>query len=229
MSRQPEKRITIITGHYGSGKTEIAVNFTLQLKDDYQELALVDLDFVNPYFRSREAKEYLNSRGITVIASAAECFNTDLPAFSPQIGGVLGSPAMRVVVDLGGDETGARAIGRFRNKIADNEYDLLFVINPFRPFTTTTEEIDLIIRQIETSSRLKVTAFISNPHLMTETTVRDILSGHETVCKTARTLDIPVKIIAVEQRFGHLPEITGLKMPVLNLTRQMMTPWERPG
>lgn len=84
---------------------------------------------------------------------------------------------MRVVVDLGGDETGARAIGRFRNKVPDEEYDLLFVVNPYRPFTSTAQEVEAIARQIEVSSRLRITALVSNPHLLTETSVSDIITG----------------------------------------------------
>lgn len=228
MDYPDEKRITIFTGHFGSGKTEISINYALALKEQYEDLALVDLDFVNPYFRSREAKDYLNSRGINVIASAAEGYNSDLPALSRQIGGVLSNPDVRVVVDLGGDETGARAIGRFRSKFEDTQYDLLFVLNPFRPFTSTFEEVELIVKQIEASSRLKVTAMVSNPNLLTETTVSDILTGHDKIMQIAQALGVPVWMMAVEKIFGDLPEIKTLGLPVLKLTRQMTTPWESP-
>ena len=226
MELPQDRRITVFTGHYGSGKTEISLNFVLQIKNMHSETALVDLDYVNPYFRSREARELLNREGIRVIASAEACFDTDLPALSPQVGGVLGHKDVRVVVDLGGDAAGARAIGRFRRQVADDEYELYFVINPFRPFTSNIEDIRSTIGGIEAASRLKVTALVSNPHLIRETTIGDIISGHEKVQETARALGLPIACVAMESRFRDLPEIKNTGLPVLNIARLMLVPWE---
>lgn len=226
MSYFGDKRITVFTGHYGSGKTEISINYVLMSKNNYQETALVDLDFVNPYFRSREARDFLQGDGIRVIASAEDCFNTDLPAFSPQIGGVLQNRKVRVIVDLGGDEIGARAAGRFRHQIADGDYEMYFVVNPFRPFTTTPAEVSKIIADIETSSRLKVSALVSNPNLHNETKEEDILAGHQEVQKMARFLGVPVRFLAVEQSFADRPGLQQMALPILWISRRMLAPWE---
>ena len=226
MSDFDSKRISIFTGHYGSGKTEIALNYVRQFKSKYKETALIDLDFVNPYFRSREARELLAGEGIKVIASTEELFDTDLPAFSPQISGALRNPEVRVIVDLGGDEAGARAAGRFRNHIFDDEYELLFVVNPFRPFTSGPAEIGEVVAGIEAACRLKVTALISNPNLMTETTLSDILAGHETVLETARAMGLPVRFMVSEGSFGERLKLE-VGVPVLQITRMMLKPWEK--
>lgn len=221
-----EKQITVFTGHYGSGKTEIAVNYALKYATQATGLTLIDLDFVNPYFRSREAKQLLEQQGIDVIASTEQLFDTDLPAFSRRIGGSLGKSDGKVIVDLGGDETGARAIGRFRNLMNEEKYDLFFVVNPFRPFTSKPSEIKSVIDKVERASSLKVTSLVSNPNLITETKAGDILKGHQTVLETASMLNLPVKFVAVESRFADCPEIIEMGTPVLTISRRMLVPWE---
>ncbi|GAB4267065.1 hypothetical protein Tfer_0433 [Thermincola ferriacetica] len=221
-----QKRITIFTGHYGSGKTEISINYALRAKDICAETTLVDLDFVNPYFRSREAKNFLDKAGITVLASVEDCFDTDLPAFSPRINGVLKNHAARVIIDLGGDEIGARAAGRFRNHISDDAYEMFFVINPFRPFTTGVTEVRPILERIEAASRLKVTALVSNPNLLSETTLADIIAGHNKVLEMARSLELPVKFLAVEKKFTYCSALKAISQPVLEIDRSMLAPWE---
>lgn len=226
MSEQSQKRITVFTGHYGSGKTEIAVNYVLQCQHDYSETTIVDLDFVNPYFRSREARKMLESTGIKVVASAEEYFDTDVPALSPLIPGVLKNANSRVIVDLGGDDTGARAIGRFKSYIPESDYELCFVVNPYRPFTSGIEEVKSVLSAIEKSSRLKVSSLVSNPNLLRETTVRDVLDGHRTVTQWAEELGYAVKFLAVEERFCENPDIKNIGTPVLKINRTMLVPWE---
>lgn len=226
MPDKDEKRITVFTGHYGSGKTEIAVSYTLQCAKNTTGITLIDLDFVNPYFRSREAKQLLEQQGIDVIASTEELFDTDLPAFSRRIGGALGKLDSKVIVDLGGDEAGARAIGRFRNLMNEANYELLFVVNPYRPFTSKPSEIKTVIDQVEKASGLKVTSLVSNPNLITETSITDIVRGHKTVLETAGMLDLTVQFTAVESRFADCPEIVELGTPVLLISRRMLVPWE---
>lgn len=226
------KRITIFTGHFGSGKTEISINYALSQANEKGEerenkLSLVDLDFVNPYFRSREVKASLNQAGIRVVASAEDYFNTDVPAFSPVIGGVLADKESRVIVDLGGDDIGARAIGRFRSRIPDEDYQMCFVINPFRPFTSNAVEIRDLISKIETASRLKVTSIISNPNLGMETKAENIVSGHEIVADIARILHLPLEFLTVETSFSEHPLIKKLPIHVMKITRMMLVPWEQ--
>lgn len=225
------KRITVITGPYGSGKTEISINFIMKqskLNDSssYSDFNLVDLDFVNPYFRSREAKELLNSKGVRVVSSAEDYFNADVPALSPQISGVLRNPSSKVIVDLGGDETGARAIGRFKSCISEDQYEMHFVLNPYRPFSSTFNEIRDLIILIENASRLKVSSIISNPNLAKGTTVQHIVSGHERVKQIAEALNIPVSLLTVEDSFLQYSEISKLSEKVISIKRIMKVPWE---
>ncbi len=226
-----EKRISVFTGHYGSGKTEVSINYALAVNSagvngDISRVAVIDLDIVNPYFRSRKAREVLERHGIRVVASAEQYFDTDLPALSPAIIGVLRNEGIRAVVDLGGDDTGARAIARFRNDINDHQYEMFFVVNPYRPFTANPADIESVISKIESASRLKVSALVSNPNLLGETTAADIAAGHRVVDEAAALAGLPVSFIAVEQSLAGCREIETLGLPVLALNRQMLPPWE---
>ncbi|MHB9094918.1 MAG: hypothetical protein ACYC21_09610 [Eubacteriales bacterium] len=222
-----KKRISVFTGHYGSGKTEISINYAVELKNEFNRVALVDLDIVNPYFRSREARKVLEERGITVVASVEQYFDTDLPALSPAITGVLKNTEITAVVDLGGDHTGARVIGRFRNQIDEQAYEMFFVVNPFRPFTSKVSDIQSVISEVEAASRLKVTALVSNPNLLRETTTGDIAAGHRVVMEAAAVTGLPVKFISVVHSLAGHREVKNLGRPVLTLKRLMLVPWEK--
>ncbi|MEG2429922.1 MAG: P-loop NTPase, partial [Oscillospiraceae bacterium] len=126
------KRISIITGHYGSGKTNVAVNLALQLKEQHEKVTIVDLDIVNPYFRTSDFTQMLSEKGIKVIAPVYANTNLDIPALPPSINSIFDNKDSFVIVDVGGDDAGAIALGQFSNRIKNSEYDMYYVINECR-------------------------------------------------------------------------------------------------
>ncbi len=219
------KRISIFTGYFGSGKTEIAINFALSRQKIANKVVLIDLDIVNPYFRSREQKVQLAAAGINVLASAEGYFNTDLPALAPAISGALQDPDGIAIVDVGGDQTGARALGRYHNLLPADVYTLYFVINPYRPMTRDVQGISKVLREVEQASRLRVTALVSNPNLGRETCPPDILSGHRTVMDTSRQLNLPVEFLCIPVNLVQSPALQNLKQTVLPIKFFMSPPW----
>lgn len=211
------KRIRIITGHYGSGKSEFSVNYILKLRDEIEgKLALSDLDVVNVYFRSREKKAMLEDKGIRVIASSVDTPSVDIPALSGEIGVALAHDDITNVVDLGGDKVGATVIASFGRFIKDDEYDMLFVLNANREKTQTAEEVVQYIREIEEASRLKVTGIINNTHMLKATEVEDVLKGQEVAREVSKVLDIPIVFTScLEKLVDQLPDdIDGEIIPI---------------
>lgn len=219
------KTNNIFTGYFGSGKTEIAINFALSLRDSAKKVTLVDLDIVNPYFRSREQRDMLLVAGVKVLASVEEYFNTDLPALSPAISGVLQDKDGTVVIDVGGDETGARALGRYHNLLAADNYRLFFVINPYRPFTNDPAGICKVLREVEQASRLKVTDLVSNPNLGLETCPADIVSGHRTVLDASRQINLPVSFLCIPEHLAYASELQDISTPYFPVMLFMLPPW----
>lgn len=188
-----DKRLVIITGHYGSGKTEFAINYALKIKENFEKVSLADLDIVNPYFRSREKKELLESKGIQVVESNINNTTIELPALSPGIMGIIQNKKMRSVIDVGGDPVGAKVLARFSELIKNSEYDMFYVINGNRPETREKEDVINYLRAIETSSALRVTGLINNTHLLKSTRVIDVEYGHELAKEVSWELDIPIR------------------------------------
>jgi len=218
-------RISIFTGNYGSGKTEIAVNYALLLARQSNRVALVDLDIVNLYFRSRETKDYLEAHGVRVITPAGKWSAADLPAISPAILGVLQDETTQVVFDVGGDDLGATALGRFRKDLREGEYEMFFVVNACRPFTRDVAGIVKIFNEVQEASRLKAAALVSNTNLGDETTPEIMAAGHEVAREAARELGLPVAFTGVDA--GLVPEMEKLlpRENLLALRRFMKPPW----
>ena len=223
--------VVIFTGRFGSGKTEISINYALSLTRPPRSAhpILIDLDLVTPYFRTREMAEEMRSLGVEVIAPAAVAQHIDLPGVSPEILGALQQEERPVVMDVGGDKQGARALGQFSSRLQQRGYTMHFVVNPYRPFMDTVEGIAAAVAEIEASSRLKATTLVSNPNLLTETTAAVVEEGHRLVEEAAQALGLSVAFIVLEQKlaryFGdnHFPE------PILVLQRFFHPPWqERP-
>ena len=146
------KRITIFTGPFGSGKTEIAVNYALHLNRHGEKVGLVDLDIVNPYFRSRALSQWLKEAGIDLVSTQPGLEMADLPALSPRIFSFLQSPDHQVIFDVGGDPVGARVLGRFQPYFQTNPYRLWLVVNPYRPGYEDPERIVDLAREVEAAS-----------------------------------------------------------------------------
>jgi len=191
-----DNRIRIITGHYGSGKTEFSVNYAVKLANMGKKVALADLDVVNPYFRSREKAEQLTQLGIRVIGSSIKGASVDVPAVSAEVYAPLQDESYEAVLDVGGDPAGARTLAKYHSYFVDGKYDLLFVVNANRPETQTADKAIEYLREIEKVSRAKVTGLINNTHLLKSTTVEDVLNGQKIVEEISQKLNIPIIMLA---------------------------------
>lgn len=221
------RRITIFTGNLGSGKTELAINFGLSLKERGLPTSVVDLDVVNPYFRTRLVREKLERLKLTVVCPRGEWAGADLPALPADIRGVLGDPARYGVFDVGGDEVGATTLGRFKPLLPSRNYHLWFVVNACRPFTRDKAGIIKVLHSIEKACRLQVTGLASNTNLGINTNTETILTGHQVVEEAAAELELPVVMVGVRQELAvHLRPHLFPDVPVLPLTLFMQTPWE---
>lgn len=220
-----EKRIRIITGHYGSGKTEFAVNYTFGLAATGKKTSIVDLDIVNPYFRSREMEPQLAEKGVRVISSSLKGLSGDVPALSPEIYSVLQDTSYEVVLDVGGDMAGARALGRYHEYFDKEPYDMLFVLNANRHQTNSVDGAVSYLRSIEESSMQKVTALVNNTHLCGNTTVEEITKGQRLCEDVSKALGLPIKYVVVEKKFvDMLPK--GLQGELFPIDIYMKKPWE---
>ncbi|HWQ58651.1 MAG TPA: hypothetical protein VN540_06490 [Clostridia bacterium] len=213
--------LTIVTGHYGSGKTEFAVNLAVSLARAGQETTLADLDIVNPYFCSRERKAELERSGVRAILSAGG--NADLPALNPAVYAML-EPGVYGVMDVGGDPAGARVLGRFAARIREIEHELLCVLNFNRPETATPEKAQRYLREIERSARLAVTGLVNNTHLLCDTAAEDVLRGAELAERVSASTGIPVRYHAAMRRL--CPSIHVQRGELLPLDIYMRKPWE---
>jgi hypothetical protein len=222
------RRIVIFTGRFGSGKTEVSINYALSLVDrvNGSRPILIDLDVVTPYFRTRELAERLAANGVEVVTPAAVSQHLDTPAITPQILGAIQQPNRPVVLDVGGDAQGARALGQFAPVLEKLGYAMNFVVNPYRPFTNSVEGIARAVKEIQDTSRLKVTALASNPNLIGETTVDVVVTGHRLVEEAAKTLDLPVAFVSLRVDLAAQLAPDTFRQPTMSLRRFFVMPWE---
>jgi len=213
-----DKRLRVFTGHFGSGKTEISINYAVRLANEGKKTCIVDLDIVNPYFSVREVRDELESCGIRVIAPSIEITTAELSTIPPEVLTVFDNKDYEVIMDIGGDDTGAVALGQYNRFFRQEPYDMFFVINTNRPFTSTTDGIVEYVQDIERASRLKVSYFIHNTNMSYETCVEDIIKGQSIVEEASNRLNIPIRYTCVREDLAHkLPngiigEIFKLKM-----------------
>jgi hypothetical protein len=220
-----EKRVTAFTGNFGSGKTEVAVNFCLMLASSEESIRIADLDIVNPYFRCREASQLMEANGIEVIAPKGDQRYADLPIVLPEIKGMIESKRVRTILDVGGDPVGAKVLSSLAASFDRDELDLVIVLNARRPFTDTVEGCRKMIREIEEASRLGVTAIVGNTHLMDSTTPEVVREGEALISEVARSLGLPVRFITVDAALVEKWSGPDPSEPVLPLTRHMSPPW----
>ncbi len=192
-----DKRLVIIIGHYGSGKSEFSVNYAVKMKEMFENVSIADLDIVNPYFRSRERREIFEQIGIKLFDSSIKNSAIDLPALPAKIMGVISNQNEKSIMDVGGDPVGARVLARYAEQIKKVDYDMFFVVNGNRPETRTVEGALKSLRMIEETSKLKVTGLINNTHMLKDTTVEDVEFGHELTKKVSWETDIPIRYEAV--------------------------------
>ena len=194
------KRITLLSGHYGSGKTNIAVNLARWLRASNENVAIADIDIVNPYFRTKDSQAELEKAGIRLISSPYAGSNVDLPALPDEVYSITDDRSVTAVVDVGGDDRGALALGRWRDAILqEGDYEMLFVINRFRPLTATPEDAVEVMREIEIASGIPFTAVVNNSNLGDETTARDVLESGAYAANVCAISALPLKMTTVRE------------------------------
>ncbi len=216
------KRVNIIAGHYGSGKTNIAINLAMKMKEDGAQVVCADLDIVNPYFRSKDARCALEKKGIGMIASEYANTNVDMPAMPSDAYSMFDNKDRYAVIDLGGDDVGAAALGRFREAILEeNNYDCFWVVNPFRPLTRTVELAMEAKEEIEAVLGFRFTKIINNANLGDETTQEDVLGSVEYINRLSELSGLPVAFTACkEELFAELENKIVNLFPVTLYLRQ---------
>lgn len=209
------KHLNIILGHYGCGKTNLSLNIALDLASRGESVTIADMDIVNPYFRTGDYKELLQSRGIKVVAPVFVSTNLDNPSLPAAMNTIFEPGEGYVVCDVGGDDAGAFALGRYSAKInAIEDKEICYVVNKFRSLTSTPEDCAQILREIEVASRIKATAVVNNSHLQSLTTAEDIISSVDFAEQTAALLGLPLKYTAVEKKLINelnLPNLYGVE------------------
>ena len=192
------KRVTLLCGHYGSGKTNVAVNMAYDIKNKYSDVVIADLDIVNPYFRTKDSKDDLEKRGITLISSEYAGTNVDIPAMPQQMYMITDNKNLHAVIDVGGDDRGALALGRIAPAIMEeNDYEMLFVINCYRPLTRDAESTLEVMREIEEACKCKFTAIVNNSNLGNETTAEDVLNSVTYANEVSKITGLPIKCTCV--------------------------------
>jgi hypothetical protein len=220
------RRINLFAGGYGSGKSEVAVNFALSLAEQGKRVSIADLDVVNPYFRSREARTVLKGFGINVLVPPEEVMATDLPMVQPEIKGEMLRGDSFVVIDLGGDPVGARVMASIASGIDTFDINVFFVLNSRRPFTSTVKEVSELMKGIENSSGLPITHIVVNSHLIEETSGAIIKEGIELAERVGAVTGKPIGFVAVEQSVLEDFDFNDCPYPVLVLRRLLLKPWE---
>lgn len=194
------RRITIFAGHYGSGKTTIALNYAFFLKNENNKTAICDLDIVNPYFRTVDSADLLKQNGIELISSKFAGSNLDVPSVSPDTQKIFDNKDLTAVVDLGGDDRGALALGRFAEAIkSENNYEMLMVINKYRPLTRDAQSVIEIKDEIENASKIKFTGIVNNSNLGNETTLENIHDSIEYAEEISQKISLPILMTAIRE------------------------------
>ena len=225
------KRLTLFAGHYGSGKTNIAVNYALQLAREGKAVCIADLDIVNPYFRTKDSAKVLEEAGVSLISPQFANTNVDLPALPAEAYRLVTDRATYGIMDIGGDDRGAYALGRYVPGILEeNNYRMIFVANCYRPLTRTPEEAMEVIREIEDACKLKFTDIVNNSNLGTETTVETVTASAEYMAKLSELSGLPIfATTAVAAVAEKLPEEFQPVLPLQLQEKYFDLPSQKPG
>ncbi len=214
------KRLTIFAGHYGSGKTNIAVNYALHLAKEGKKVCVADLDIVNPYFRTKDSERELREAGIRLVSPQYANTNVDLPALPAESYSLVQDRSIYGVMDIGGDDRGAYALGRFVDAIKDEgNYRMAFVVNCYRPLTSTVEDAVEIMREIEAACGLKFTHVVNNSNLGEETSAQTVMDSLDFVDRLSELTGLPVWMHTAETSVAEKP--TGLNVFPMNLQKKI--------
>ena len=214
------KRLTLFAGHYGSGKTNIAVNYALSLAKEGKKVCIADLDIVNPYFRTKDSEKELSEAGIHLVSPQYANSNVDLPALPAESYRLVQDKSTFGIMDIGGDDRGAYALGRFADAIkAENDYRMAFVVNCYRPLTSTVEDAVEIMREIEEASGLRFNCIVNNSNLGPETTPETVLDSLDFVNKLSRETKLEVWMHTAESSVAK--SVSGLSVFPMVLQRKI--------
>lgn len=195
----PKVRILVLVGNYGSGKTEISLNLALKLARRGEKVTLVDLDIVNPYFRSSERTELLEKEGVKVYAPSFAMTTVDVPSLPADIQAVFADKSRRVIFDVGGDDTGAAALGQYKPYFDQDDVEVLFVVNAFRPLSGDADSVCDLMLRVAGRSRLSPTAVINNANVAWETEESDLVRGEELLREVSARMNLPIGYLCAKQ------------------------------
>ncbi len=221
------KGIVIICGNYGSGKTETAVNLATTKSIEGLDVKIADLDLVNPYFRTREARDTLTSLGVDVVLPDKKYMHADLPILAPAVSGMIKQPSELTILDAGGDDTGVTVLAALEDFLSKHTVHMLQVINPFRPFTHDIEGCIKIKEEIEKSSKIKITGLVGNANLIDETIPEHINDGYDFLTNVSKATGLKIEFITASSKLVPHLEIDRFSCPVLTIDRKLAFPWKR--
>lgn len=205
-------RVTIFAGHYGSGKTNLAVNYALWLRESHSKVTIADLDIVNPYFRTKDSALTLQKSGIKLISSDYANSNVDVPSVPGEINAIFDDLEAYSVIDVGGDDRGASALGRYHEKLHTHDVAAFLVVNMYRPLSRDVEATLEIMREIESAGRIKFTGIINNSNLSIDTTVSDIINSLPYAEEISEKTQLPIIMTSVKRSL-----VAGLKLYIKNI------------
>lgn len=231
--------LIIVIGAYGSGKSEYAINLAKEYKlNNYERVSLIDMDIVNPYFRSRDIRDEFEKEGIEVIAPDGHFTHADLPMISPRIKGAINDLSKAVILDVGGDPAGCKVLGRFSDDIKKRTYTMHFVINTKRPFTADYYDIINMKNMLESTSRLKITDLVCNTNLMQFTTLDIIKEGIEIIDKVAQKEELRFEKFLIMNKENEIKNLNNSNLKndlipkellgknMMELKYYLKKPWE---
>ncbi len=219
--------IVIVAGNYGSGKTETAVNLAAACRETGKSVAIADLDLVNPYFRTREARIPLEAMGIRVVLPDRQYLFADLPILAPAVADILRQPADVTILDAGGDDAGVTVLASLEAVLKNRPVRMLQVINAFRPFTGDVTGCLKIRQEIETTGKIKITGLVSNANLLDDTSVEHIYQGYDLIRQVSADTGLPVEFITATPEIRSQLDLNRITCPVLTIDRQLLPPWKR--
>ena len=213
-----QKRITILCGHYGTGKTNVAVNLALAMAKTSEKVTVADLDIVNPYFRTLDSAAACDEAGIRLICSRFANSNVDIPSLPPDLYAITDDKSHRVVIDVGGDDSGAMVLGRLAPAItAEDSYAMYLVVNRYRPMTPDVPSTIEVLREIEAASKLRFSGIVNNSNVGVETTAQDVLDSMAYAEELSVAANLPLVATTVDQRLyaeleGQIPDLFPLTL-----------------
>jgi len=215
-----DARVFVYLGMFGSGKTELAINTAVELKKELEHVALLDIDIISPYFRSRDQKSFLEEKGIKVVCPPGALIHADLPIITAQVSGYISNDKYFTVADVGGNEDGVAVLGSLKPFLDPARKKTFFVLNTLRPFSTTFNEIVRNVKKVSQSGRIKIDYLVNNTNISSETSVKDIERGEEIIAKASEYLEIPVAFSAVKDGINF----SG-RFQVFKIKRYLRNPW----